>query len=60
MDPYSDLILTAVEMAQFIAEVDEELAAADTSSDREFLKDARRLAERCAAGPSMELHLVGD
>jgi hypothetical protein len=60
VDPYGDLILTAAEMPQFIAEVTEELGLAGAPSELEFLASARRLAEQCASEPSTELHLEGD
>ena len=60
VDPYGDVVLTAAEMPQFIAEVNEELGIAGTLPELEFLASARRLAERCAAGASTELHLEGD
>lgn len=60
VNPYGDLILTPAEVPQFIAEIDEELVAADAAPEREFLNSARRLALRCAGDPSTELHLVGD
>ena len=60
VDPYGDLILTAVEMLQFIAEVNEELGIASTDPEREVLAGVRRLAERCAAEMSTELDLEGD
>jgi hypothetical protein len=59
VDPYGDLVLTAAELPQFIAEVDAERSRA-TGSERELLTDIRRLAERCASEASMELHLEGD
>jgi hypothetical protein len=60
VDPYGDLILTAVEMQQFIAEVNEELGIASTDPEREVLAGVRCLAERCAAEMSTELYLEGD
>jgi hypothetical protein len=60
VDPYGDLILTTAEMPQFIAEVNEELGIASTAPERELLAGVRRLAERCAAETSTELHLEGD
>lgn len=60
VDPYGDLVLTAVEMSQLVAELDQELAGALTIAEREVLSAVRRLAERCATDPSTELHLVGD
>lgn len=60
VDPYGDLILTAAEMTQFIAELDEELAVSDKAEERDVLERTRCLAERCAVSPSMELHLIGD
>jgi hypothetical protein len=60
VDPYGDLILTATEMPQFIAEVDDELGIAGTDLERELLGCVRRLAERCGAETSTELHLEGD
>jgi hypothetical protein len=60
VDPYGDLVLTSVEMSQFIAELEQELAATVTTEERAVLSAARRLAERCAADSSTELHLLGD
>ncbi|TCC04955.1 hypothetical protein [Kribbella soli] len=60
VDPYGDLVLTAVEMPQFVAELDQELAGTVTSAEREVLSAVRRLAERCATDACTELQLVGD
>ncbi len=60
VDPYGDLILTTAEMPQLIAEVTEELGIASTPPERELLAGVRRMAERCAAETSSELHLEGD
>ncbi|WP_327634444.1 hypothetical protein OHB24_31245 [Kribbella sp. NBC_00482] len=60
VDPYGDLVLTAVEMPQFVAELDQELAGPLTVAEREVLSAVRRLAERCATNRSTELHLEGD
>jgi hypothetical protein len=60
VDPYGDLVLTAVEMPQLVAELEQELAGSTTISEREVMSAVRRLAERCAAQPSTELHLEGD
>ena len=40
VDPYGDVILTAAEMPQFIAEVNEELGIAGTPSELDFLAGA--------------------
>ncbi|MFD3402271.1 hypothetical protein ACFWUU_16425 [Kribbella sp. NPDC058693] len=60
VDPYGDLVLTAVEMPQLVAELDQELAATVTTEEREVLSAVRRLAERCSMDPSTQLHLQGD
>jgi len=60
VDPYGDLVLTAAEMPQLVGEVDVELGLAVGGPEREILAGVRRLAERCASDPSMELHLQGD
>jgi hypothetical protein len=59
VDPYADLVLTAAEMPQLLAELDTELGQA-APAERELLTAVRALAERCAAGPGLELHLQGD
>ncbi|WP_405063900.1 hypothetical protein OG474_20265 [Kribbella sp. NBC_01505] len=56
VDPYGDLVLTTSEMPQFLAE----LAAEHAREPQELLTGIRQLAERCAAEPGTELHLVGD
>jgi hypothetical protein len=60
VDPYGDLVLTAVEMPQLVAELDQELAGTITIAERDMLSAVRRLAGRCATDPSTELHLTGD
>jgi hypothetical protein len=60
VDPSGDLIATTAEMQHFIAEVSEELGIASTAPQRQLLAGVRRLAERCAAETSKELHLEGD
>jgi hypothetical protein len=60
VDPYGDLVLTTSEMPQLLAEVNEELGLATTAPERELLAAVRRMAERCAADTSTELHLEGD
>jgi len=60
VDPYRTLILTPAEMPQLVAEVDAELGLATAKTERELLTDIRRLADRCAAEASTELHLAGD
>lgn len=60
VDPYGDLVLTSVEMPQFVAELEQELAVSVMVAEREVLSAVRWLAERCAADSSTELHLLGD
>lgn len=60
VDPYSDLVLTAAEMPQFLAELATELGQARGTRERELLGAVRALAERCAGGDGLELLLVGD
>jgi hypothetical protein len=60
VDPYSDLVLTTVEMAQFLAELDTELGDARGAGEQELLQAIRALAERCATGTDLELHFEGD
>jgi hypothetical protein len=59
VDPYSDLVLTAAEMPQLLAELDSELGQAPPV-ERELLLAVRALAQRCAAETGLELHLQGD
>ncbi|WP_018684422.1 hypothetical protein [Actinokineospora enzanensis] len=59
VDPYRTLVLTAADMPGLVADLDAVAVDAD-KPDREVLADIRRLARRCAAGESMELHLEGD
>jgi hypothetical protein len=60
VDPYGDLLLTVLEMPQFIAEVNEELGIASTDPERE-LTDARsgirslRAADAATSGSVPEL-----
>lgn len=60
VDPYGTLILTAQDMPQFLSELDAVRGVTGAGSGREVLDAVRRLAERCAAGASMEVHLEGD
>ncbi|MFI0242653.1 hypothetical protein [Streptomyces sp. NPDC016845] len=63
VDPYRTQILTADEMAQFIAELDATWETLDQRKDRkgrDLLQSMRVLAERCASASDLELHLVGD
>ncbi|TKK85783.1 hypothetical protein FDA94_24425 [Herbidospora galbida] len=60
VDPYGSLVLTPEEMPQLIAELTETLALAGDDPARRAVEEVRRLAERCATEPGLELHLEGD
>ncbi|MFC6157075.1 hypothetical protein [Kribbella jiaozuonensis] len=60
VDPYRDLILTAAEMPQLLAELQTERTLATTDEERTLLTAVHHLAERCATDPPTELHLQGD
>ncbi|TDD59892.1 hypothetical protein E1263_13245 [Kribbella antibiotica] len=60
VDPYADLALTSAEMEQLLAELSTELGAATSDGERELLAAVLALAERCALGEGLELHLQGD
>ncbi|MFI7280846.1 hypothetical protein ACIBOV_11320 [Micromonospora chersina] len=60
VDPYSDLILTAEDMPQFVAEIEATMKLVENSAERRLLSEIRRVAERCAVQASLELHLEGD
>lgn len=60
VDPYGTVILTSVEMEQFIAEIDSVRESVIIPSDLAVLADVSRLARICSHDSSMELHLEGD
>lgn len=60
VDRYRTRILTRADMAQFVSEVDATHDLVPGPRERDRLAAIRRLAERCAAGVDLELHLQGD
>ncbi|MDF6042097.1 hypothetical protein LRD69_07940 [Streptomyces sp. JH14] len=62
VDRYRSQILTSADMAQFISELNatRDLVAGERERERDILNAVLRLAELCAEGTTLELHLVGD
>ena len=60
VDPYGDLILTALEMPQFLDEVETERRLATGDQERSLLAAVHHLGERCSTQTRTELHLEGD
>ncbi|HLU74571.1 MAG TPA: hypothetical protein VKZ82_20495 [Nonomuraea sp.] len=60
VDPYRSLILTSLDMPQFLHELAELRPLARTAEDLRVLQEFEDLARECAADPTLQLHLDGD
>ncbi|MFE6104579.1 hypothetical protein ACFVQ4_32100 [Streptomyces laurentii] len=60
VDRYRTRILTRADMEQFVSEVDATRDLVVGPRERDLLTAIRGVAERCAAGVGLELHLCGD
>ncbi|WP_146178707.1 hypothetical protein [Nonomuraea fuscirosea] len=60
IDPYRSLILTSVEMPQFLQELARLRLLAMTTEDLRVVREFEDLARECATNPMLQLHLDGD
>lgn len=60
VDPYRTLVLTSVDMPQFISELAATCDLVTGQRERDILEKICVLAKRCAEAASLELHLQGD
>jgi hypothetical protein len=60
VDRYGSLLLTSLDMPQFIAEIDALRSGAETAEQTAILGEIGRLARRCGEDENLELHLEGD
>ncbi|MFJ9585489.1 hypothetical protein [Streptomyces acidicola] len=60
VDRYGSLLLTSLDMPQFIAEVDGLRSSVESAEQAAILDEIGGLARRCGEGGNLELHLEGD
>ncbi|MEV6591629.1 hypothetical protein [Streptomyces acidicola] len=60
VDRYGSLLLTSMDMPQFIAEIDGLRSGVNSEERAAVLDEIGRLARRCGEQGNLELHLEGD
>ncbi|MER6130869.1 hypothetical protein [Streptomyces sp. NPDC001815] len=60
VDRYGSLLLTSLDMPQFITEIDQLRSGAESAEQVAMLDEVGRLARQCGEHGDLELHLEGD